>query len=309
MASEFVKLQNTFSEPLKAYAEGETFNFAPRGLAGSIQPVTQEEADSLLEDYPQLAIVDPGTTALDRVVKVIQKEVWIANMTGNPDAPERVTGVSLASGKAEFLENEDPYSAKKPRDVIVQGVERKSTHTEKDGILLTYTDPGREERIPPYTRVKFRAHVATAFTALEMNMPQVQQGSIIISREPAEFEPDYNWSFAEKRLYLEMLPEGETIGSNVYPAGKFVLGESEEEIRERLANAPKRELARELHKAEEECWQRIVQRLFHPGIPLPSKKAYEKFSEKRLPASAKSDKPKKQAAAPSGDVADILNQL
>ena len=305
MASEFVQIQNTFAEPLKAYTEeGDVFNFKARGIDGSTKTVTAEEAEELCETYPQLAVVTAGGATLDRVQKVVFREVYVANMTGNPDSPPRVQGVN---NQREFLENLDVYAAKAPRDIIVQGIGRRSTHELKDGIYLTHTEPGREERIEPYTRVKFKEIEARAFTALEMNIPAVQQGSIIESRPPAEWEPTYTMPHSALRLYLEMLPEGDAIGSNVYPPGKTVLGESEEEIRERLSDQPAKVVARAINDAKEDCWHRIVHRLFHPGIPLPTKKAYERFCENR---GVKAEKPAKaEKAKPSSEVSDLLNNL
>jgi hypothetical protein len=301
---EFVTVQNFVSEKLKSYTDdGQLVELGPRGTQAGLRDMTVEEFRALQADYgDKVGIIERGAKSISKFVQPKVQRVWIANMTGNPDAPAMVPGFN---NKGEFGDLE-PSPKKLPRTLYIQGVGRYDEEIRSEGgIILKKTHPGREVSLEPFSQIEVTKGEAHAFLIADQLLPEEHRGACVLSEDISGlFQPEISWDLDTRRAYLEMLPED---GSE-FPAGKKVLGPSEAEIREAHKDEHPREIARALDQAKKTCWERIVLRLFRPAVKKPTQKQFEQFLSKKLPASAKPVK-KKPAPVAGGEVSDLLENL
>lgn len=300
---EFVTVQNFVSEKLKSFTDdGQLVEMGPRGTQAGIRDMTVEEFRALQADYgDKVGLVERGAKSVSKFVQPRVERVWIANMTGNPDAPELVPGYN---NKGEFGDLE-PNPKKKARTLYIQGVGRYDEEKVSEGGIITKkTWPGREVSLEPFSQIEVTSGEAHAFLIADQILPEAHKGSCIKSEDISQFfQPEISWDLNTRRAYLEMLPED----GDEFPAGKKVLGLSEEEIRESMKDQSPREVARALDQAKKVCWERIVLRLFRPNVKKPTQKQFEAFLAKKLPA-AKVTK-KKAAPAAESPVSDLIDTL
>lgn len=301
---EFVTVQNFVSERLKAFTDdGQLVELGPRGTQHGIRDMTVEEYKALKADYgDQIGLVERGAKSISKFVAPKIERIWIANMTGNPDAPDEVPGFDNQGlfGKME------PSPKKKARTLYIQGVGRYDEERRSEGgIIIKKTWPGREVSLEPFTQIEVTKGEAHAFLNADQILPEGHRGACILSEDISNiFQPEISWDLNTRRAYLEMLPED---GAE-FPAGKKVLGPSEEELRESLKDEHPREVARALDAAKKVCWERIVLRLFRPSVKKPTQKQFEQFLSRKLPG-AKATKKKAPVAAAESPVADLLDTL
>jgi hypothetical protein len=302
---EFVTVQNFVSEKLKSYTDdGQLVELGPRGTQAGLRDMTVEEFRALQADYgDKVGIIERGAKSISKFVQPKIERIWIANMTGNPDAPDMVPGYN---NKGEFGDLE-PSPKKKPRTLYIQGVGRYDEEKRSEGgIIIKKTWPGREVSLEPFSQIEVTKGEAHAFLMADQILPEGHRGSCVVSEDIGNiFQPEISWDLDTRRAYLEMLPED---GAE-FPAGKKVLGASEAEVREAHKDEHPREIARALDAAKKTCWERIVLRLFRPAIKKPTQKQFEAFLSKKLPESKKPALKKKAAPAPEGAVSDLLESL
>jgi hypothetical protein len=300
---EFVTVQNFVSEKLTAYTEdGQKVEIGARGSTTGVRDMTVEEYQALQADYGEkVGLVERGAKSISKFVAPKIERVWVANMTGNPDAPDLVPGFNR---DAQFGDLE-PNPNKKARTLYLQGVGRYDEEIRSEGgIIIKKTWPGREVSLEPFTQIEVTAGEAHAFLNMDATMPDGHRGSCIRSEDISNiFQPEISWDLDTRRAYLEMLPED----GELFPAGKKVMGPSEGELRESLVGQMPRQVAEALDAAKRACWERIVLRLFRPSIRKPTQRQFEQFVSKKLP-SAKV-KAKKVAPAAESAVSDLLADL
>lgn len=302
---EFVTVQNFVSEKLKSYTEdGQLVELGPRGSQQAVRDMTVEEFKALQADYgDKVGLVERGAKSVSKFVQPRIERVWVANMTGNPDAPEMVPGYN---NKGEFGDLE-PSPKKKARTLYIQGVGRYDEEKRSEGgIILKKTWPGREVSLEPFTQIEVTKGEAHAFLFADQILPEGHRGSCVVSEDISiHFQPEISWDLDTRRAYLEMLPED----GDEFPAGKKVLGQSEGELRDSLKAEHPREVARALDAAKRVCWERIVLRLFRPAIKKPTQKQFEQFVSKKLPSAKVTARNKKSAPAADSQVTDLLEAL
>lgn len=303
--SAFVTLENVVEEELKIYSpeSGEWEKLGKRGTPQALRTMTKEEAQEFIDVHgAKVRIFRPENRILDKVVKVEVSEVWIANMTGNPDAPDEVYGMGY-NDKGQIISDVlEPYLAKQPRDIIAPNVGTKQVEMESPSdagsIFIRKTIPGRTLRLEPLSRMKLLTHEAKSFLDAEYLRGDEQGGAVMVSRPQAEWEPQWSWDHMSLRFYLEMLPEG---GRN-FPAGRLVLGPTPDEIKSSMVGKPQRDVLKALHDAKMLLWTRIALRLMNPAIPLPTQEQYNRFVGKRKDEASEVTPPTKASKAEINDL-------
>jgi hypothetical protein len=301
--SEFVTVQNFVSEHLKSYTEdGQIVELGPRGGPLGVSEMTTEEFEALQADYgDKVGLVNRGAQTVSKLVVQPVHKAWVANMTGNPDAPTEVMGMNMAG---QYVVPE-PNPSAAPRTLYIQRVGfGEDNQRNNEGIYIRKMIPGREVSIEPFQQIEVTAAEAQAFGRIDDRMPDSHGGSTMISRDISDlFQLPLSASLDELRAHLEMMPEA---GRN-FPAGKKVLGPSEGEIRDSLAGADKKAIAKAINDAKVLTWKRITLRLFNPAVRVPTQKQYEVFVSKKLPPQGDAKpvtKPKKNSA-----VSDLVDDL
>lgn len=308
---EFVTVQNFTSGKLTAHTDdGQLVEVGPRGSTSAVRDMTVEEYKALLDEHGEakVGLVERGGNSISKFVAPKVNKVWVANMTGNPDAPDTVVGYRVNGNGVSEYGHQEPNPNKEARTIYIQGVGRyDEDHIDPmSGVYLKKTWPGREVTLEPYTQIEVSAPEANAFMASDFSMPDSHRGAVVVSEDISNlFHPEISWDLDTRRAYLEMLPED---GEN-FPAGRKVLGPSEAEIRAQGAEAglSPREIAQNLDKAKQDCWKRIVLRLFRPNIKKPTQKQFEQAVAKKLPGAKV--KSKKTAPAAESAVSDLISDL
>jgi hypothetical protein len=303
--SEFVTVQNFVSEHLKSYTDdGQVVELGPRGGPLGVAEMTTEEFEALQADYgDKVGLVNRGAQTVSKLVVQPVHKAWVANMTGNPDAPDEVMGMNMAG---QYVVPE-PNPNKAPRTLYIQRVGfGEDNQRNNEGIYIRKMIPGREVSVEPFQQIEVTQAEATSFGRIDDRMPDSHCGATMISRDISDlFQLPLSASLDELRAHLEMMPEG---GPN-FPAGKNVLGESEGEIRERLAGADKKVIAKAINDAKVLTWKRITLRLFNPRVRVPTEKQYLAFVSKKLPKGDGSAPAPKKAKKPDSEVSALLEDL
>src|SRR3990167_6265009 len=109
--------------------------------------------------------------------------VYLANMTGNPAAPEKVKIKAIKDKR--WFDMDVPNPVKQPRDVVLKMQGGQREYTDKDGIEAATNDFPFFVVLPPYTRRKVNKDFANWAIRRDNNCEVTSRGAVIISREPA----------------------------------------------------------------------------------------------------------------------------
>lgn len=216
--SNYVTLRNTSNVEQQVLA-GNTHD-----LVAPYQEIVLLEADAehALRTYDFLEKINMN--AIGREVRDDNTApIWMANMSGNPDAPKKLslglhknkmTGLKEETFTDNLLANPLPYTT---RYNLATAPEKE--HFRSDKIELT--QPARRFQIMPYERKPVENRVARIVKAKIRDASAARRiiGHVIESRPPGAYEPDASWSLDEIRLWLFLADR------------KCILGDSEREIR------------------------------------------------------------------------------
>ncbi len=192
--------------------------------------------------------------------------VYLANMTGNPDAVASVKVKDLVSkGKWGMLERDNPLKEARDLHWTMKGAQQE--YQGPEGLEGINTFPTTYQ-IPRYSRRAFPPNVARWITARDARNEPHYRGQVIESR-PVEWAPDITWDLDDITLFLQLCDP------------KAVLGPTEAELAERDAELGEDEKAIKLHEAKELALQRVHFRISEPKYPLPKKKAFDAVKAKR----------------------------
>lgn len=290
--TKYVRVVNTVDRRLPIQYGDAEIAFEPAGQFGSALELPKDAADFCLGHFGNLLmVIEPKN--LDFTNPEINKEYWIANMTGDPDAwsVRPAKQYNYAQQKWEVVEiineNRDPapFVAALGRyngfvDHWVTYIDGEPQRNVKPTVV---TIPGRKIEIPPYSRAKVTADQLSTLIGRDAEAPISTRGRIIVSRAPSSFEPIFEgedseyWTLDRMRFWLTYMPM--LAG---FKAGKEIIGKSEAAIRAPLeaekASATKIQMA--LHVARKETWIRCFFRAANPQFILPSRETFEKGFER-----------------------------
>lgn len=139
---------------------------------------------------------------------VLQGEpiIWLANATGSPFYPDKVSREVVKKGRVEYEEIDNPL--KRPR------FQRWNIHIGQKVVEVDSSD-GREKKfinfpprvfeLSPFERKPFAAKYAERTLEREGFCEEHERGKIVACRPPEPGEPNGSWPYEEIRLYAEMM--------------------------------------------------------------------------------------------------------
>jgi hypothetical protein len=129
--------------------------------------------------------------------------VWIANMTGDPDGPPNITK-KIAEGK-RWVTREVPNPKLQPRPISEKALGGMQEYIGKGGALEALNLFPTVFTVPPYKRRKLPTLTANWMLGRDAKCERENQGKLIRSRAPTQFEPDITWPLNEMRQYLRLM--------------------------------------------------------------------------------------------------------
>lgn len=209
--------------------------------------------------------------------------VWLANMTGNPDAPAAIKRKKrLPRGEWEWTDMQNPLA--EAIDVFRELDGGMREYDTADGLMAD--NLGKTEiRVPKFSRKPLPKDVAAWMLQRDANSGWISpyhRGRIKVSRPKSNFEPDLQWDLDDMRCYLQMIDRGANLG----PSEDTVLREAE---------ASGADLVDAVREAKILCMKRLHFRLADPQYRLIGKSEYEAYRAGFEKAKA----PISQASAPS----------
>lgn len=297
--STVIRLMNVTPKKLRVLFEGAPISFEPTGQAGSIMDLPKEAADYVKGHLlDQVQVLEAGSRARSLVVKTKEVSYWLANMSGDPDAPEYLeeTFNDPRTGelKNKLVRNplKTPFVFKArlgtynglvpPGTLKFKGNNGEMTTNMRDAQV---TFPGKIVEIRPYERVEVTRGQFETLIRRDADRPKGYPPTLIPSRSPGDFEPDINddfWSIDRLRLWLEMVPATED-----KPGGNEVMGKSEAELVAENAALNPTQLAILLHKTRFELWARAIHRVMDPQFEIPSENDFRAAVARKAKADKK----------------------
>lgn len=274
-----IRLRNVTNEAKRISYKGMPIRFGPAGAADCQQDLPEAAARVCKEAFGDtLQIIGQDETSKSYVNAAERQEVWLANMTGDPDAPTKIKipFTDPRTGEMQFREEDNPNAA--PQTVSETLGARDEIYYDQHGKPWGRVVPGRTYHIPPYTRRAFPPAYAETFRLRDLDRPEAHRGRVIECRPPGDFEPDREtWSLQELRAYLMLIE----------PDWEKLVGPSESQIRSKAGKDEEKQYMA-LEAAKFLVWQRCILRLFNPKYHPPSKAEFEAFMARELGASKKS---------------------
>jgi len=199
--------------------------------------------------------------------------IWVANMTGDPDARATVPQKVLV-GKGSWGTQEVTNPLKEAREIRRQMQGAMVEQMGKAGLeglnLLPITIS-----VPPYQRRKLPTHIGKWFLQRSaMGTP----GAVIKSRAKSNFEPDLKWELDDMRVYLQLVDSSVT-GHDLGATFKKLKSEVS-----RQRKGGEEELRKKVRAAKEILMKRLHKRLADPRYRLPSKSEFDEFKAANVEA-------------------------
>lgn len=285
----FVTLQNTTNRTLTYLIQGRRYELTPQGTEGSSMPCSESVANQFLEHFKDnVRVISESETTEYTAPAIVKSTVWLANVTGNPDAPKEIVHGYVKQGPEQGRAIMGPNPDVEPHTVSVQcyaGGGQISTPG-PDGQYNCKTGRKKIFFIRPFECKEFPWTIAEQFLGREVNKTLDQPPAVVKARDLRELElaPSMKMELNELR-YLHML---------MNPTGLH--GQNEQEIRADLADEDDGDLA--VYKAKYELWKRCFVLAVDPNSAPIKRKQYELFVAKQLKQEAQRDaKTRKQQEA------------
>lgn len=196
------------------------------------------------------------------------KTIWVANMTGDPDAPKTIKKKEFVKRHWEVVEYDNPTLHPRPlkEEALGEWVEFK----DRGGFLSSDRKNGKVYELPPYRRLEMLAPQGDWFLSRCMNASEVDKNNhripvAILSREPSDFEPDMEWNLDEMLAYLQ------------YIDASAVRADSEADVVKKMRrrkNIKQTEIEDKIEEEKRLCMKRLYFRLVDPKIPLPTRQEF-----------------------------------
>ena len=295
MAKKSVRVINRSDQRLPIPWGKSTIIFAPRGQQGSVQDLPEDAAEYCRGHYGEMLGVIEPTSGIESLIEEHKvQEFYIANMTGDPDAPEFVGeyfNLRSQKNEKELNDNKQPQVLRY-RLGRFNGLKEPGTWRFRGEHGWQYNDkpvqvtiPGKLVTLAPYTRKKVTKEQMETILSCDRDTPQKLQGRVIISRPQSDFEPDFGdefWTLDAMRTWLELVP-----GSGDRPMGRDVIGPSEAELRAGFADEDEADVA--VNTARFDMWTRCFFRAADPRFKLPTKKDFDAALARKSKAAKKKE--------------------
>ena len=196
-----------------------------------------------------------------------QTLVYLANMTGNPDAPATAkVKQPVDKGRSwAYQPVDNPLRA--PRVLAWQMKGPQQEYQGEQGLEGLNVFPTTYS-IPPYTRRAFEPRVAQWILSRDARCEPHYRGQVCESRA-VSWAPDMNWELDDVRLFLRLCDPHAVLGPTAAEVDA-ACGEAMKED-ERLIK---------VFEAKELALQRVHFRLSDPKYPLPKQRAFDAVKRK-----------------------------
>jgi hypothetical protein len=193
--------------------------------------------------------------------------IWVANMTGNPDASDMVD--SKAVRDKRWVTIQIPNPKRQARPITERALGGMQEYKGKGGALEALNLFPTIYIVPPYKRRRLETATAQWMLSRDAKCEKGWTGKLIKSRAPSQFEPDMTWPLDEMRQYLRLMDPNAQ------------LGETEAQIQRRFAKrgAKKEALIESATSAHKELTlKRLHFRLADPKFRTPpTRREFEEF--------------------------------
>jgi hypothetical protein len=227
---------------------------------------SDEVAKAFFTHYPELIVeVDDDFGGVAQAVAK-HNTVWLANMTGNPDAPSKLKVKRVKNKHWEEVEIDNPWRF--PIDLKEWAEGEQKEYTDRAGLWAT-NECGHYVTIPAYKRVELSEAEADWFMTRSIPNGESFIGKapvkVIISRPPTRFEPSMEWSLDELNAYMQL------IDPNVK------IGDTEAQLRVKHKKLGKEQLAQKLDDIKRVLLKRLYFRVVDPQYRLPTQAEFKDF--------------------------------
>ena len=254
---------NTLYEQF-AVVKGKHWVLPPRTDTNSEQNVPAEVAEEFLKKCQGLVseVKIGGEFRAEG-----SEDIWIANVTGNPDAPDNVKVKDKYSKRDGGWQTELVPNPKKDPIVVsrtMQGAMKEVMGA--DGTLEAENQLPITISVPPFQRIKLPKAQANWFLKRDARQAPTMKGCVIKSRAPSNFEPDMSWDLDDMRMYMKLVNS------------KADVGECEKDILVHKVNGkPKKDGEMVLFRARQTMLKRLYFYLVDPKVTLPTKREFEEY--------------------------------
>ena len=233
------------------------------------------------QDFIQ-AVADKFVESRSPLVSVVEEDVggvyededdgliWIANITGNPDAPEKVLSKLFVDRRWQMVEIDNPK--REPRMLVNKFDMGMKSYIAKDGAIEALNLPKRRIEIPPFKRRALPSNQAKWWLNRDAISEAAIRGCSIKSRAPTEFEPNPknvdDWSLDDLRAYLKLMDPGAEMGRSEASVVS--------EAKKRGHRKPE-EVSAHIEEEKYLITKRIYFRLVDPQYSVPTKSQFLEF--------------------------------
>lgn len=193
------RIQNLMEVEQFVYVEGRKWILAPYQTAA----LPDKIADAFLRERGQFVRRYERTPGY---VEQGQPIVWLANMTGNPYAPETIFRMVVRKGREEREEIQNPIKlARYLRWEQRTGQKYVQVDTGDGMETKAINFPPRVFELAPFERKPFASIYAERALEADGFRLEEDRGQIVQCRAPTPGEPNETWSYKELRLYAELM--------------------------------------------------------------------------------------------------------
>lgn len=271
--ADMVTLRNLTKQELPVPGTAGELVFGAAGSERAEIALTPEMADTVIAVYgkKRFEVVDVGSIAATFVPKEKPKTVWVANVTGNPDAPATVKAGKMKNRQTGLIEEVTVENVnRQPRTIHMEMIGEQGKYTDKHGNDQGYTKFPKIIEIPPYQRRELEAHVGSWIVRRDNMAPPHERGAVIKSRDHVDFEPSVDWSIDELHEYLGYVdPVCQKTG---------LCGPSEAALVKKHKGL---KLEMEKRRVKLEALKRLHFRLSDPKYRLPTQKEFADYMASR----------------------------
>lgn len=178
------------------------------GIAGTSEAelaLDTATAEDVLELYgrERFEIVDIGAIAATYVPEVVPQTMWVANMTGNPDAPSVVDAGKMKNRETNLVEVVRVENVnRQPRPIRMEMKGAQGSYKDGEGNNQGYIALPTIVEIPAYQRRELDIPIAKWMINRDNMAPVHERGALMKSRDHGEFEPNADWTIDELHAYL-----------------------------------------------------------------------------------------------------------
>jgi hypothetical protein len=269
----YVRIRNNSREFLASVYQGQAVRFEPAGQVGCVRDLLPDVAEKVLRDLgDKVAILEPGKSADLTPDKFYGDSMWLANLTGDPDAPEKVPvgqRENKVTGQMEELLAPNPKASPQHISEHMGQVEK---FVSKQGVTFTTTIPTPAVNLAPYERIKVPKAIAKT-VLLRDRSRGVHAGLVIEARPPLPNDPSMDWDLEKLNAYFML------IEPTALAFGELV---TEDSLRAKHPGQAAFELA--LYDAKFKMWSRCYLRAVNPRYSPPTTEDINLFLRGNAPA-------------------------